>query len=119
LSISKFGLLQATRQRIRPEVNINTSEDCPACAGTGKITSALLLEDEMEKKLAYLATHGHKSLVLVVHPIIHSHLTKGIFTSIIKRWKKKYKIKLKSQASNASHLVKYQFLDDQQEEIVI
>ena len=119
LSISKFGLLQATRQRIRPEVNINTSEDCPACAGSGKITSALLLEDEMEKKLAYLATHGHKSLVLVVHPIIHSHLTKGLFTSIIKRWKNKYKIKLKSQASNASHLVKYQFLDDQQEEIVI
>jgi ribonuclease G len=119
LPISKFGLLQATRQRIRPEVNINTSEDCPACSGTGKITSTLLLEDEMEKKLAYLATHGHKSLVLLVHPIIHSHLTKGLFTSIIKRWKKKYKIKLKSQASNASHLVEYQFLDSHQEPIVL
>ena len=117
LPISKFGLLQATRQRIRPEVNINTSEDCPACAGTGKITSALLLEDEMEKKIAYLTTHGHKSLTILVHPIIHSHLTKGIFTSIIKRWKKKYKIKLSSQASNTSHLVEYRFLDDQQEEI--
>ena len=118
LPISKFGLLQATRQRIRPEVNINTSEDCPACVGTGKITSALLLEDEMEKKLAYLTTHGHKSLVILVHPIIHSHLTKGIFTSIIKRWKKKYKIKLSSQASNTSHLVEYKFLDEQQESIV-
>ena len=118
LPISKFGLLQATRQRIRPEVNINTSEDCPACVGTGKITSALLLEDEMEKKLAYLTTHGHKSLIIMVHPIIHSHLTKGIFTSIIKRWKKKYKIKLSSQASNTSHLVEYKFLDEQQESIV-
>jgi len=117
LPISKFGLLQATRQRIRPEVNINTSEDCPACVGTGKITSSLLLEDEMEKKLAYLTTHGHRSLTILVHPIIHSHLTKGIFTSIIKRWKKKYKIKLSSQASNTSHLVEYRFLDDQQEEI--
>jgi ribonuclease G len=118
LPISKFGLLQATRQRIRPEVNINTSEDCPACLGTGKITSALLLEDEMEKKIAYLTTHGHKSLIIMVHPIIHSHLTKGIFTSIIKRWKKKYKIKLSSQASNTSHLVEYRFLDEQQENIV-
>jgi ribonuclease G len=118
LPISKFGLLQATRQRIRPEVNINTSEDCPACVGTGKITSALLLEDEMEKKLAYLTTHGHKSLIIMVHPIIHSHLTKGIFTSIIKRWKKKYKIKLSSQPSNTSHLVEYRFLDEQQESIV-
>ena len=117
LPISKFGLLQATRQRIRPEVNINTSEDCPACSGTGKITATLLLEDEMEKKLAYLATHGHKKLTLLVHPIIHSHLTKGIFTSIIKRWRKKYKLKLQSQASNTSHLVEYKFLDDQMEEI--
>ena len=84
LPISKFGLLQATRQRIRPEVNINTSEDCPACNGTGKITATLLLEDEMEKKLAYLATHGHKKLIVLVHPIIHSHLTKGFFTRIIR-----------------------------------
>lgn len=118
LPISKFGLLQATRQRIRPEVNINTSEDCPACNGTGKITSTLLLEDEMEKKLAYLATHGHKSMTLLVHPIIHSHLTKGLFNSIIKRWRKQYKIKLKSQASTSSHLVEYQFLDDQLEPII-
>lgn len=117
LPISKFGLLQATRQRIRPEVNINTSEDCPACTGTGKISSALLLEDEMEKKLAYLTTHGHKSLTLLVHPIIHSHLTKGVFSSIIKRWKKKYKIKLSSEASSNSHLVEYRFLDNDQEEI--
>jgi ribonuclease G len=119
LPISKFGLLQATRQRIRPEVNINTSEDCPACTGTGKITSTLLLEDEMEKKLAYLATHGHKNLQIVVHPIIHSHLTKGIFNSIIKTWRKRYKIKLKSQASNMSHLVEYKFLDEHLEEIKI
>ena len=117
LPISKFGLLQATRQRIRPEVNINTSEDCPACNGTGKITSTLLLEDEMEKKIAYLATHGHKSLQILVHPIIHSHLTKGIFNSILKKWKRKYKIKLKSIPENNSHLVEYKFLDDQQEAI--
>ena len=119
LPISKFGLLQATRQRIRPEVNINTSEDCPACNGTGKITSTLLLEDEIEKKMSYLATHGHKSLILLVHPIIHSHLTKGIFNNIIKRWKNKYKIKLKSQADNSSHLVEYRFLDEHGEAIVL
>jgi ribonuclease G len=117
LPISKFGLLQATRQRIRPEVNINTSEDCPACNGTGKITSTLLLEDEMEKKLAYLATHGHKSLQILVHPIIHSHLTKGVFSSILKKWKRKYKLKLKSIPEINSHLVEYKFLDDQQEQI--
>ena len=49
--------------------------------------------------------------------IIHSHLTKGIFSSIIKKWRRKYKLKLTSQPDNSSHLVEYKFLDDQQEEI--
>ena len=49
LPISKFGLMQITRQRMKPEVNINTQEVCPSCAGTGKISSTLLLEDEIEK----------------------------------------------------------------------
>jgi ribonuclease G len=71
----------------------------------------------MEKKLAYLATHGHKSLQILVHPIIHSHLTKGIFSSILKKWKRKYKLKLKSIPENNSHLVEYKFLDEQQEQI--
>ena len=77
------------------------------------------MEDEIEKKMSYLATHGHKSLILLVHPIIHSHLTKGIFNNIIKRWKNKYKIKLKSQADNSSHLVEYRFLDEHGEAIVL
>ena len=52
LPISKFGLMQITRQRMKPEMNINTSEVCPTCNGTGKITSTLLLDDEIEKKIA-------------------------------------------------------------------
>lgn len=70
LPISKFGLLQITRQRMRPEVSINTSESCPVCNGTGKISSTLLLEDEIEKRLLYLTTHAHKNLTLMVHPIV-------------------------------------------------
>ena len=51
LPISKFGLMQITRQRMKPEMNINTQEVCPSCNGTGKISSTLLLEDEIEKNL--------------------------------------------------------------------
>ena len=57
LPISKFGLMQITRQRMKPEMNINTQEVCPSCNGTGKISSTLLLEDEIEKNLSYLITH--------------------------------------------------------------
>src|SRR4051812_38965370 len=79
LPISKFGLMQITRQRMKPEVNINTQELCPSCNGTGKISSTILLEDEIEKNLNYLITHQHKNLTLAVHPIMHAYLTKGKF----------------------------------------
>ncbi|HEY2725922.1 MAG TPA: Rne/Rng family ribonuclease, partial [Parafilimonas sp.] len=65
LPISKFGLMQITRQRMRPEVNINTSEICPSCNGTGKVSPTLLLVDEIETRLKYLVTHQHKNLTIV------------------------------------------------------
>jgi ribonuclease G len=117
LPISKFGLLQVTRQRMRPEVNINTSESCPVCNGTGKISSTLLLEDEIEKRLLYLTTHAHKNLTLMVHPIVYSHLTKGLFSSIIKRWKKKFKTKIVVKANTAYHLIEFRFFNEHEEEI--
>ena len=118
LPISKFGLMQITRQRMRPEVNINTSELCPSCNGTGKISSTLVLEDEIEKKLTYLVTHQHKNLTMYVHPILHSHLTKGWwFNSIKSKWNKKYKIKINVEANTNYHLTDFRFFDKDQEEI--
>jgi ribonuclease G len=117
LPISKFGLSQVTRQRMRPEVNINTSETCPVCNGTGKITSTLLLEDEMEKRLHYLSTHGHKALTLTVHPILYSYLTKGIFSSLIKKWRKKYKVNVKAQPNTNYQLIEFRFFNEHEEEI--
>ncbi len=117
LPISKFGLMQITRQRMRPEVNINTSELCPTCGGSGKISSTLLMEDEIEKRLNYLITHSHKNLTLMVHPILHSHLTKGIFKSIAKTWKKKYKIKLAVKPNTNYHIIEFHFFDEHEEKI--
>lgn len=117
LPISKFGLMQITRQRMRPEVNINTSEVCPVCNGSGKITSTILLEDEIEKRLHYLTTHSHKNLTLVVNPIVYSHLTKGFLSTIAKKWKRKYKINLKVQPNTNYHIVEFHFFDQHEEEI--
>ncbi|MBV9961356.1 MAG: Rne/Rng family ribonuclease, partial [Parafilimonas sp.] len=94
LPISKFGLMQITRQRMRPEVAINTSEICPSCNGTGKVSPTLLLIDEIETRLNYLVTHQHKNLTIVVHPILYSHLTKGFF-SIKWKWNRKYKTRIR------------------------
>src|SRR6186713_2605777 len=108
LPISKFGLMQITRQRMKPEMNINTQEVCPSCAGTGKISSTLLLEDEIEKNLSYLITHQHKDLSLVLHPILYSYFTKGgLFRSKVWKWKWKYGQKVKVRENTSYHLTEY------------
>ncbi len=116
LPISKFGLMQITRQRMRPEVNIITAENCPSCNGTGKVSSTLLLVDEIEKKLEYLVSHQHKNLTLHVHPFLYSHLTKGIF-SLRYKMSRKYKIRLKLQKENGYPLTDFHFFDAQGEQI--
>ena len=118
LPISKFGLMQITRQRMKPEVNIITTEVCPSCNGTGKISSTLLLVDEIEKKLQYLITHQHKNLTLHVNPIVYSHLTKGWFFNSIKyKWNKKFKTKINVVANTNYQLVEFHFYDQHEEEI--
>lgn len=117
LPISKFGLMQITRQRMKPEVNINTQELCPSCNGTGKISSALILEDEIEKNLAYLLTHQHKDLSLVVHPIIRAYLTKGWFRSRQWKWRWKYGRKIHIRDNSNYHLTEFHFYDKHEEEI--
>ena len=118
LPISKFGLMQITRQRMKPEMNINTQEVCPTCSGTGKISSTLLLEDEIEKNLSYLLTHQHKDLTLVVHPILYAYLTKGrMFNSKQWQWRWKYGKKVKVRENTNYHLTEFHFFDKHEEEI--
>ncbi len=117
LPISKFGLMQITRQRMKPELNINTQELCPSCNGTGKISSAMVLEDEIEKNLNYLFVHKHKNLTLAVHPIIYAYLTKGWLMSIIAKWRRKFKQKIKLEANTNYHFTEFRFFDERDEEI--
>ncbi len=116
LPISKFGLMQVTRQRMKPEMNINTSEVCPSCDGTGKISSTLILEDEIAKNLSYLIMQKHKGLTIVVHPIIYTYLTSG-FPSRRMKWSWKYKQKIKISSNSNNSLTEFKFYDDGEEEI--
>lgn len=116
LPISKFGLMQITRQRMKPEVNINTSEICPSCNGTGKISSSIILEDEIEKNLSYLIMQKHTGLTIGVNPIIYTYLTSG-FISKRRRWSWKYKQRIKVTSNNNYHLTEFHFFDQNEEEI--
>jgi ribonuclease G len=118
LPISKFGLMQVTRQRMKPEMNINTQEVCPSCNGTGKISSTLLLEDEIEKNMSYLITHKNSNLKLVVNPIMYAYLTKGWpWSTRMAKWKKKFGQKTRVEENTNYHLTEYKFFDQHDEEI--
>src|SRR4029078_2829609 len=110
LPITKFGLMQITRQRMKPEMKINTQQICQDCAGTCKISSTLILEDEIEKNLSYLIMQKHSRLTVEVHPILHAYLTKG-FPSKRLKWSWKYKQKIKVKANSNYHLTEFHFYD--------
>ncbi len=116
LPISKFGIMQITRQRMKPELNINTLEVCPSCHGTGKISSTVVLEDEIDKNLNYLITHKHSNLLLAVNPIMHAYLTKGLWSYRI-RWSWKYRQNIRIKANTNYHLTEFHFFDEREEEI--
>jgi ribonuclease G len=108
--------MQITRQRMKPEIDIKTDEDCPACHGSGKIGSTMLLEDDIYKNLEYLLTHGHKGLTLLVHPIFYAFLTKG-FPSKRMKWSIAFKQWVKINPDNSLHLTGFKFIDRNEEEI--
>lgn len=119
LPISKFGLMQITRQRLRPELNITTAEACPTCKGTGKIGPSILLADDIEKDLSYLINQGHRQLALHVHPIMSAYLTKGnFFNSLQWKWYWKYKVKVKIVTDNDMAITEYHFYDRKTDDII-
>lgn len=114
---SKFGLVQITRQRVRPEMTVQILEKCPACDGSGKIRPSILFTDDIENNLSYLIREqNEKNLTLMVHPFVYSYLTRGFFNYKWKWWRKYGQIvKLKQQ--NAVHFLEYHFYNKNGEEI--
>ena len=114
---SKFGLIQITRQRVRPEMNIETIEKCPVCDGTGEIKASITLTDEMENNIRYLLQdQNEKYLVMAVHPYIYAYLTKGII-SIRVKWFFKYKKWIKISPMSSYHFLEYHFFNKVDDEI--
>jgi ribonuclease G len=114
---SKFGLVQITRQRTRPQTNIKVLEKCPVCDGTGQVKSNLLLIDDLEQHLNYLIREqSQKKLTIEVNPFVYAILRKG-FWNYPKKWWWKYKQCVKIQSSTDMHYLQYRFLNSDKEEI--
>lgn len=116
LPLTKFGLMQITRHRIRPVTEINTAEKCPLCHGTGKITSTVIIDEEVERKVAYYATEkGIGSMTIKMSPILASYLTRGWFNSYISKWKRKYKCKIAVVESTDCSILQNDFFNEKGE----
>lgn len=111
LPLSKFGLMQITRQRVRPETNINTIETCPTCKGTGKVQPPVLVVDEIQDKIRYgQPKKSGRKVELRVHPFLHAYLTKGLISK--KRlWQFKYNKRLIIKADQSYTYLEYNFFD--------
>lgn len=119
LSMTKFGLIQITRERLRPETVIITSELCPACNGTGKAESANLLSDRISESLSFLFLNQNiKKLTLVVNPILKSFFTKGPWSQRMK-WFITFGRWLKIRADHKMPLGIFKFENEDGEEIVL
>ena len=114
---SKFGLVQITRQRVRPEMNIVTSEKCPTCDGTGEIKASIVLMDDIENNLMYiLQEQNEKNVTLCVHPYIEAFIKKGII-SLQWKWYFKFGQRIKIRAVPSYNLTEFHFLSAKDEEI--
>lgn len=111
LPLSKFGLMQITRQRVRPELNIQTVEKCPTCKGSGEINPSVLFVDDIENHISFLINEiNYKELTLKVHPYIAGYIKQGLISKKLK-WFFKFKKRIKVESVNSYHLLEFHFFD--------
>ena len=111
LPLSKFGLMQITRQRVRPAMDVAVEESCPTCHGTGKIKSSILFTDQLESKIDRMVNKiGIKRFTLHVHPYVAAFINQGVI-SLKRRWQMKYGLGVKIMPNQKMAFLQYEFYD--------
>ena len=117
LPLSKFGLMQITRQRVRPVMDVRVEEDCPTCHGTGVIKSSIFFDSVLEGKLKLLVKKlGMKRITLQVHPYVYAFINQGLF-SLRRKWQWKYGFGVKVTPNQSLAFLQYRFFDAEGQEI--
>ena len=118
LPLSKFGLMQITRQRVRAALDIETLESCPSCYGKGLVQPSILFTDRLRDKIDYLVnTLGIQDFILYVHPYVYAYIKQGLFKSIYRKWRGEFGRNFKVIANQALAFLEYKFLDKDRKEI--
>jgi ribonuclease G len=111
LPLSKFGLMQITRQRVRPAMDVNVDETCPTCFGKGTIKSSILFTDQLERKIDNLVNKiGVRKFYLHVHPYVYAYINQGL-VSLKRKWQMKYGFGVHVIPSQKLAFLQYEFYD--------
>lgn len=117
LPLSKFGLMQITRQRVRPALDIITTESCPSCFGRGEVQPSLLFTDTLHEKIDYLVnTLSVSDFKMYIHPFVDAYIKKGIFSTYGK-WRREFGRKFKIIPDESLAYLQYRVIDAQGNEI--
>lgn len=117
LPLSKFGLMQITRQRVRPVMDIVTSETCPSCYGKGEVQPSLLFTDTIREKIEYLVkTLGERNFIVYVHPYVDAYIKKGLF-SLSFKWHREIGGHFKIMPDQSLAYLQYRVVDKNRNEI--
>lgn len=117
LPLSKFGLMQITRQRVRPAMDIAVNETCPSCMGKGHVKPSLLFPDLLKEKVAYLtSTLKISGFKLYVHPFVEAYLKKGLISSVTK-WKMELGAKFRLLSDQSLAYLQYRIIGPDGNEI--
>ena len=117
LPLSKFCLMQITRQRVRPAMDVTTDEECPVCFGKGKIKPSILFTDSLESKVDYLVNKLKvKKFTLHIHPYVAAYVNQGM-VSIKRKWQMKYGFGIKVIPNQNLAMLEYKFYDSKGEEM--
>ncbi len=116
---SRFGVVEITRQRVRPETDIKTGEKCPTCNGSGEIQASILFAEEIESNLDYLMSKKKPGTITIsVHPYLEAFFTKGIISKQV-RWFFKYKKWVPVRGLSSYKLLEYSFRNQKNKKIKV
>lgn len=119
LPLSKFGLMQITRQRVRPALDIITEESCPSCFGKGEVQPSLLFTDKLEEKIEYLTQQLEvKKFIMYLHPFVEAYIKKGVF-SLYGKWRRRFGRGVKIVPDESLAYLQYRVIDASGKEVYL
>jgi ribonuclease G len=93
-AVSEFGLIEMTRQRVRPSLFQALTNPCHHCNGTGRLFTSATIVRRIERSLNRTAAAGsERSIQIRVHPEVALHILESE-PDFVKRLSKRTRLEL-------------------------